>query len=295
MNTFSFKKLAAVACSAVSVLAMGAFQASAAGQIEMKGQEVILTLEELQAANYEVEWGVELINNPGYCNSGVGVTYGDGDDSNNDTVPSLEVVMKSGTTPKTKKVGAADLTVIAKDRPDADLVGWATNGADLSTDDGVILYFYFKVPETAQPGDKFPLTIDLDMLSTDQTNHFEQDTLVTDGYIMIAGGTTTEPTTTEPTTTEPTTTESTATESTTSESTTSSSSSSSDSTTTTTTTTTTSGKTTTTTTTTSGKTTGTTTTTTGKGTATGDAGAGLAVAGMLAAAATAVVLRKKED
>ncbi len=294
MNTFSFKKLAAVACSAVTVLAMGAFQASAAGQIEMKGEEITLTLEELQAANYEVQWGVELINNPGYCNSGVGVTYGDGDDSNNDTVPSLEVVMKSGTTPKTKKVGAADLTVIAKDRPDADLVGWATNGADLSTDDGIILYFYFKVPETAQPGDKFPLTIDLDMLSTDQTNHFEQDTKVTNGFIAIAGGTTTEPTTTEPTTTEPTTTESTATESTTSESTTSSSSSSSDSTTTTTTTTTTSGKTTTTTTT-SGKTTGTTTTTTGKGTATGDAGAGLAVAGMLAAAATAVVLRKKED
>lgn len=292
MNTFSFKKLAAVACSAVTVLAMGAFQASAAGQIEMKGEEITLTLEELQAANYEVQWGVELINNPGYCNSGVGVTYGDGDDSNNDTVPSLEVVMKSGTTPKTKKVGAADLTVIAKDRPDADLVGWATNGADLSTDDGIILYFYFKVPETAQPGDKFPLTIDLDMLSTDQTNHFEQDTKVTNGFIEIAGGTTTESTTTE-TTTEPTTTESTTTESTTSESTTSSSSSSSESTTTTTTTTTTSGKTTTTTTTT-GKTT-TTTTTTGKGTATGDAGAGLAVAGMLAAAATAVVLRKKED
>lgn len=287
MNTFSFKKLAAVACSAVTVLAMGAFQASAAGQIEMKGEEITLTLEELQAANYEVQWGVELINNPGYCNSGVGVTYGDGDDSNNDTVPSLEVVMKSGTSPKIKKVGAADLTVIAKDRPDADLVGWATNGADLSTDDGIILYFYFKVPETAQPGDKFPLTIDLDMLSTDQTNHFEQDTKVTNGFIAIAGSTTTESTTTE------TTTESTTTESTTSESTTSSSSSSSDSTTTTTTTTTTSGKTTTTTTTT-GKTT-TTTTTTGKGTATGDAGAGLAVAGMLAAAATAVVLRKKED
>lgn len=295
MNTFSFKKLAAVACSAVTVLAMGAFQASAAGQIEMKGEEITLTLEELQAANYEVQWGVELINNPGYCNSGVGVTYGDGDDSNNDTVPSLEVVMKSGTTPKTKKVGAADLTVIAKDRPDADLVGWATNGADLSTDDGIILYFYFKVPETAQPGDKFPLTIDLDMLSTDQTNHFEQDTKVTNGFIAIAGGTTTESTTTETTTesttTESTTTESTTSESTTSESTTSSSSSSSSSTTTTTTT---SGKSTTTTTTT-GKTTGKTTTTTGKGTATGDAGAGLAVAGMLAAAATAVVLRKKED
>lgn len=292
MNTFSFKKLAAVACSAVTVLAMGAFQASAAGQIEMKGEEITLTLEELQAANYEVQWGVELINNPGYCNSGVGVTYGDGDDSNNDTVPSLEVVMKSGTSPKIKKVGAADLTVIAKDRPDADLVGWATNGADLSTDDGIILYFYFKVPETAQPGDKFPLTIDLDMLSTDQTNHFEQDTKVTNGFIEIAGGTTTtETTTTESTTTESTTTESTTTESTTSESTTSSSSSSSS---TTTTTTTTSGKTTTTTTTT-GKTTGKTTTTTGKGTATGDAGAGLAVAGMLAAAATAVVLRKKED
>lgn len=292
MNTFSFKKLAAVACSAVTVLAMGAFQASAAGQIEMKGEEITLTLEELQAANYEVQWGVELINNPGYCNSGVGVTYGDGDDSNNDTVPSLEVVMKSGTTPKTKKVGAADLTVIAKDRPDADLVGWATNGAELSTDDGIILYFYFKVPETAQPGDKFPLTIDLDMLSTDQTNHFEQDTKVTNGFIAIAGSTTTETTstetTTESTTTESTTTESTTSESTTSESTTSSSSSS------TTTTTTTSGKTTTTTTTT-GKTTGKTTTTTGKGTATGDAGAGLAVAGMLAAAATAVVLRKKED
>lgn len=295
MNTFSFKKLAAVACSAVTVLAMGAFQASAAGQIEMKGEEITLTLEELQAANYEVQWGVELINNPGYYNSGVSVTYGDGDDSNNDTVPSLEVVMKSGTSPKIKKVGAADLNVISKDRPDADLVGWATNGAELSTDDGIILYLYFKVPETAQPGDKFPLTIDLDMLSTGQTNHFEQDTKVTNGFIAIAGGTTTETTstetTTESTTTESTTTESTTTESTTSESTTSSSSSSSN---TTTTTTTTSGKTTTTTTTT-GKTTGTTTTTTGKGTATGDAGAGLAVAGMLAAAATAVVLRKKED
>ena len=286
MKKFSLTKMAAIACSAVSVLALGAIFASAADQPQLKGQEITLTLDELKAQNYEVKWGVELTGNPGYTNSGASITYADG----------LTVKAGSNGMPvKTKGPAGGELTLICQDKPEDHLLGWATNGAEICADDGVIVTFTFVVPQTAKEGDKWEMELALDSLSTDQAHHFEDQFKGWDsaskkiakelgGYIQIAGETTTSTTTTTTSTTTTTETTTTTTETTTSLSSTTTSTAS-----TTTTTGTTKA--------TTGTTKATTAATTAKtaGTKTGDAGVALAVAGMLAAAGTAIVLRKKED
>ena len=53
MKTMSFTKIAAVVCSAMSLVAMSAVTASAA-DIKVDGQDVEITLDQLKAQNYEV-------------------------------------------------------------------------------------------------------------------------------------------------------------------------------------------------------------------------------------------------
>ena len=292
------KKIAAVACSAVAVLALGAINASAA-DIEMKGQKIEISLDELKAANYQVQWGVELTGNPGYSNSGAYVIH---DKALKAEYTTQTVGSTTRVIPTVTQGPAAEGLTVAATYSEADQkLGWSTMGGfNVATKDGVIVAFNFTVPSDAKAGDVYNMEVSLNQLSTGQSNHFEDQITPEAGYIKIVGAetttTTTETTTSETTTTTEKTTSSIDTTSTTEKTTSSSidttttTSSTSKSTTTTTTTT---GKKTTTTTTTTAKNNG--TTTTAAGTKTGDAGVALAVAGMLAAAGTAIVLRKKED
>ncbi|MCQ2434419.1 MAG: hypothetical protein MJ062_04185 [Oscillospiraceae bacterium] len=299
MKKFSMKKIAAVACSAVAVLALGAINASAA-DIEMKGQKIEISLDELKAANYQVQWGVELTGNPGYSNSGAYVIH---DKALKAEYTTQTVGATTRVIPTVTQGPAAEGLTVAATYSEADQkLGWSTMGGfNVATKDGVIVAFNFTVPSDAQPGDIYNMEVSLNQLSTGQSNHYEDQITPEAGYIKIVGAetttTTTETTTSETTTTTEKTTASIDTTSTTEKTTASSidttttTSSTSKSTTTTTTTT----KATTKATTTTAKATTKATTTTAAGTKTGDAGVALAVAGMLAAAGTAIVLRKKED
>ena len=299
MKKFSMKKIAAVACSAVAVLALGAINASAA-DIEMKGQKIEISLDELKAANYQVQWGVELTGNPGYSNSGAYVIH---DKALKAEYTTQTVGSTTRVIPTVTQGPAAEGLTVAATYSEADQkLGWSTMGGfNVATKDGVIVAFNFTVPSDAKAGDVYNMEVSLNQLSTGQSNHFEDQITPEAGYIKIVGAetttTTTETTTSETTTTTEKTTSSIDTTSTTEKTTSSfidtTTTTSSTSKSTTTTTTTTGKKTTTTTTTTGKKTNG--TTTTAAGTKTGDAGVALAVAGMLAAAGTAIVLRKKED
>jgi len=281
----TFKKLAAVLCGATTLLALGAsLTTSAAGTLTISGNDQTV---ELGATNIAVTMSIE--NNPGYAGIGVGIYYGE-------LVPVCTDAENK--TPKNKLEEAymddAGEIVILNTVPglaviensDAkDLIGFSAADTANCVDDGKMVTLYFDLPADAAAGDVYEIRYVVDQIALEDKTLMDLSTIsVNSAFVRVAGETTTETTTTE-TTTETTTTETT-TETTTTETTT-------ETTTTETTTETTTTETTTETTTT--ETTTETTTTEAPPSSTGDAGVGLAVAGLMTAAAAAVVARKKRD
>lgn len=257
----TFKKMAAILCSATTLLAAGtAMSASADGNLVIAGSDDTYTLAEIEANDRLVTFTVSMENNPGYAGAGVGIYYGElqpklWDDGTVD-FSSGEATQNALLSVENKKSA-----VEVEDR----MIGMAVASAATMRKSGVMLELYFYVPEDAEPGDVYEITLLVDQVSTLDDQLLEFDSR--NGYIRIADETTTTTTETTTTTTETTTTETTTVETTTTEETTVE--------------------------TTTEETTAETTTTTAEPEPTGDAGVALAVAGLLTAAGTALVVRKK--
>lgn len=285
MSKSIISKIAAVACS---VAALGALGISASAQVDTELDErtdlvagktnIVAGIVEAEAGE-TVKFPVYVANNTGYAATGVRLIYDE----------KLAPVLKANGNPTTKKDDAGDdVTMTFSHNPEKRIIALGTMGTEPEVDSGVMYTVEITVPETAKPGDKFPMTIEIDKWLDEKVQPVDHATVNGYIFIKIIGETTTTTTTTTETTTETTTTTTT----TVTEPTTTSSD-----VTTTTTDSTTSG-----TTTTTGKGGAVVTTTTKKaGTTsnttaskTGDAGVGVAVAGLLLAAGTAVVATKKK-
>lgn len=290
MSKSIFAKVAAVACSVATLGALG-IAASAQKNTEVADRKdlvdgktnIIAGIVEAEAGE-TVKFPVYIANNSkdGFAATGLRLFYDE----------KLTPVLKEDGKPKTAKGEACD-AVVSKFSHNAEkhIIGLGTMGDDPETDNGLMYTVEITVPKDAKKGDKFPMTLEVDKWLDAKTNAIEYATV--NGYIFIPGIDETTTVSSDTTTTTTTTT--------TSSSATTTSTTSSSATTTTTTVSTSSGSTTTTTGTTKGANVVQTTTaksgTTNNTTATktGDAGVGVAVAGLLLAAGTAVVAKKKKD
>ncbi|MBQ9905561.1 MAG: NPXTG-anchored protein, partial [Oscillospiraceae bacterium] len=285
-----FAKVAAVACSVATLGALG-IAASAQKNTEVADRKdlvdgktnIIAGIVQAEAGE-TVQFPVYIANNTkdGFAATGLRLFYDE----------KLTPVLKENGKPKTT-TGVACNAVVSKFSHNADkhIIGLGTMGDDPETDNGLMYTVEITVPSDAKPGDKFPMTLEVDKWLDAKTNAIEYATV--NGYIFIDISTPETTTVSSDTTTTTTTT--------TSSSATTTSTTSSSATTTTTTVSTSSGSTTTTTGTTKGANVVQTTTAksgnsgTTTATKTGDAGVGVAVAGLLLAAGTAVVAKKKKD
>ncbi len=287
MSKSIFAKVAAVACS-VATLGMLGIAASAQTDTELADRDdivagktnIVAGIVKAEAGE-TVKFPVYVANNTGYAATGVRLIYDN----------RLAPVLKSDGKPTTKKGDAGDdIMPTFSHNPEKYIIGLGTMGTELEEDSGVMYTVEITVPADAKAGDQYPMTIEIDKWLDTDANAVEYTTV--NGYIYVGGvpdpvtSTTTEATTTiEPTTT-------TVSEETTTVSEETTTSASDDTTTSTTVTTSTTQK--------PGAAVS-TTSTTKKGTSsnttaskTGDAGVGVAVAGLLLAAGTAVVATKKK-
>lgn len=284
MSKSIFAKVAAVACS-VATLGMLGIAASAQTDTELADRDdivagktnIVAGIVKAEAGE-TVKFPVYVANNTGYAATGVRLIYDN----------RLAPVLKSDGKPTTKKGDAGDdIMPTFSHNPEKYIIGLGTMGTEAETDSGVMYTVEITVPADAKAGDKYPMTIEIDKWLDPDANAVEYTSV--NGYIYV-GEIVDTTTTTEATTTvsEETTTVS---EETTTVSEDVTTTSVSDATTTSVTATTTkagAGVSTTSTT----KKGGTTSNTTAS--KTGDAGVGVAVAGLLLAAGTAVVATKKK-
>lgn len=302
MSKSIFAKFAAVACSVASLGMLG-IAASAQTNTEIADRtdlvagktNIVAGIVEAKAGE-TVKFPVYIANNTtGFAATGVRLIHDE-----RLTVP------LNNKKPITKKGDAGnDVTTTFSYNAEKRIIGLGTMGTDPEMDNGIMYEVDIQVPADAQPGDSFPMTIEIDKWLDAATNPIEHAAVA--GKIFIAGGSsettttsttsdTTTTTSTTPTTisTAPTTISTAPTTISTAPTTISTSSTiSTQSTSSTASTTTTSG-------TNKGGTPVVTTTAKGGSTSsttatkTGDAGVGVAVAGLLLAAGTAVVATKKK-
>ena len=280
MNTMYFKKAAAVLSGAAVMLGAGAALASAdnAKSSAIVGDTIEITLDELKASNYQVEWNLNMTGNPGYVGSGISIDY-DTEKLGVTTVVDPDDENSAAYEGGTCSNGLSQVCLLDTEKA---RIAWATAGTKQVSKDGVIATFTFNIPKDVKGGEEFPIVLTLKSVTDTTGNQYKDQFDVQNGVIKITGApvTTTVVTTTTPapvttttaavTTTAPVVTTTTAPVVTTTIA---------PATTVVATETTIAA----------------TTGTTAGGTKTGDAGVALAVAGLLAATGTAIVLRKKED
>ncbi len=287
MNTMYFKKAAAVLSGAAVMLGAGAALASAdnAKSSAIVGDTIEITLDELKAANYQVEWNLNMTGNPGYVGSGISIDY-DTEKLGVTTVVDPEDENSASYEGGTCSNGLSQVCLLDTEKA---RIAWATAGTKQVSKDGIIATFTFNIPKDVKGGEEFPIVLTLKSVTDTTGNQYKDQFDVQNGVIKVIGApaTTTVVTTTTPapvttttaavTTTAPVVTTTTAPVVTTTTpvatTTVAPATTVSDVATTTVS----------------------TTGTTAGGTKTGDAGVALAVAGLLAATGTAIVLRKKED
>lgn len=299
MSKSIFAKAAAVACSVASLGMLG-IAASAQTNTEIAdrtdlvaGKTNIVAGIVKADAGETVKFPVYIANNAtGYAATGVRLIHDE----------RLSVPL-NGKKPKTTKgVAGNDVTTTFSYNAEKRIIGLGTMGTDLEMDNGLMYEVEVEVPADAKDGDKFPMTIEIDKWLDAATNPVEH--VAINGYIIVGKEPIETTTSSSATTTTTTTTSSTAPTTTSTAPTTSSTAPTTSSTapTTSSTVSTQSTSSTASTTTTTGTNKGTPVVTTAKGgstssttaTKTGDAGVGVAVAGLLLAAGTAVVATKKK-
>lgn len=305
----TLKKVAAILCGATILTAIGATAYIAYAQesvdmndraAELSSDSTNIVADQVYAyAGEKVAYTVNLVNNSGYALSGIQLFYD----------KRLTISKVNADLPQASAGKAAEgLTQSYVLNEDQGLIAISTMGGELCKNDGVYVTVWFTVPENAQVGDKYDMNLVVDRWRDVGSTELPHQAV--NGWIVVKEQGTTSSTTTSSTTTS-TTTSTSETTSTSSSTTSSSTSSETTSSTTTSSTTTTSS---------SSKPTDTTTSTTAtegptnttlsktkptkinpvvpsttkpSGVKTGDAGVGVAVAGLLAAAGAAVAVSAK--
>ena len=281
MKKSFIQKAAAIACGAVTLasLSIAGLSASAAGANEIVADQIFA-----EAGQKNVAFSVKLNGNTGFDQLNFSLKY--------DT--RLTPVLEEGSTniPKNESDEYSGLASVFVN-PEKGVIGYGLVCSKKQDKDKALTTVYFDVPADAKAGDEFPITF-IDGNSKVLIGDDAQEFTNVAGWIKIKEETTTTTTATTTTTTETTTS---TTEPTTSAVTTTDTTGSTGSTTGgTTTTSDNSGKTNTTTTAKATTKAAGTTAAGGKqdGPTAGDAGVALAIAGLLAAAGTAIVIRKKD-
>jgi hypothetical protein len=311
MSKSILSKVAAFACSVASVAVL-TLSASAAkldvnkdnydlkdGVVNIVATKVELSLEDLKAAKYEVDYDFDIQGNTGFGPSGMKLVYPS-------TLTRVKVDDEIAVLGEVGDKLDPYITENANDEKDGKTPNISSGSTKLKNVkiDGTLFTTRFKLPETAKAGDTFEMKVMVDKF-LDADNHAVAYNAL-DGYIKIIGettaATTTTTTATQTTSTTKATTTTTVTTSTTKAPVTTAATTSSSAATTTTTISSDNGSGTTTTSTAKGaNTTSTTKATTkattkgGNGVKTGDAGTGVAVAALLLAAGTAVAAAKKKE
>ena len=299
MSKSIISKIAAVSCSVVALGALGitaAAQNPVPADSDISGFTLTADKTNIIAGVIEAEPGetvhfpVYIANNAksGFAATGLRLIY---------DAKLTPVTDEDGNLVFDKKCTAGDdVTKKFTLNAEKQIIGLGTMGSDPEKDNGIMYTVDIKVPADAEAGAKFPMTLEVDKWLDAKTNPLEYVTI--DGYIFIAGKPTTDTTTTTTDTTTTTTTTTTAPITTTTAPITTTTAPVTDVTTTTSSS---SGVTSTTTTTAGGNKVTTTAKKNNGGTSsnttatkTGDAGVGVAVAGLLLAAGTAVVATKKK-
>lgn len=302
MSKSIFAKVAAVACSVASLGMLG-IAASAQTNTEIADRtDLVAGKTNIVAGIVEavpgetVKFPVYIANNTGFAATGVRLIHDE----------RLSVPLNANKKPNTKKGDAGnDVTTTFSYNAEKRIIGLGTMGTDPEMDNGLMYEVEITVPADAQKGDQFDMTIEIDKWLDAATNPVEHAAVP--GYIFIKGGSSDTETTTTSTTTSTSTTTTTSSTAPTTISTAPTTISTAPTTvstapTTVSTVSTKSTSSTASTTTTTGTNKGTPVVTTAKGgstssttaTKTGDAGVGVAVAGLLLAAGTAVVATKKK-
>ncbi|MBR3446428.1 MAG: hypothetical protein IKH27_01305 [Oscillospiraceae bacterium] len=199
MSKSILSKVAAVACSVASVIALGV--CASAEKLEVNGTnydldtskvnlvatKVELTLDELKAADYKVQYDVEVANNTGFAGCGVRLVY----PSN----AGLEVVPNSKGKPGTAGAVIKSMMPYVTDNPEEYNVSVGCSSMENGEDDGLFLTVDFKLPASTKAGDKIPMKLEVDRFLDDATHEVAYK--VVDGYILIKdAGTTKAPETT---------------------------------------------------------------------------------------------------
>ncbi len=190
MSKSILSKVAAVACSVASVIALGV--CASAEKLEVNGTNYDLDtskvnlvatkntvdIKDLKDAEYKVKYDVEVANNTGFGPCGVRLVY--------PKEANLEVVPQ-GTKKKPGIVGAVGQSLMAylTDNPEEYNVALGCAGMENTEENGVFFTVEFKLPESAKVGDKIPLKIEVDKF-LDENNKQVAYNLV-DGYIEIIG------------------------------------------------------------------------------------------------------------
>ncbi|MBR3417851.1 MAG: hypothetical protein IKG82_04085 [Oscillospiraceae bacterium] len=190
MSKSILSKVAVVACSVASVIALGVCASAEklevnntnyqldSSKVNLVATKNTVDINDLKDAEYKVKYDVEVANNTGFGPCGVRLVY--------PKEANLEVVPQ-GTKKKPGIVGAVGQSLMAylTDNPEEYNVALGCAGMENTEENGVFFTVEFKLPESAKVGDKIPLKVEVDKF-LDENNKQVAYNLV-DGYIEIIG------------------------------------------------------------------------------------------------------------
>ncbi len=247
MSKSIFKKTAAIVCSAATLVALSATAMLAGAQTTLTKDEraseiaangpTLMADKVIAEPGEKVKYGMYIANNPGFSACGGYLVYDshlvpyvyENDDAMEgtpwkesmgiDVLP--EFIAGTAETPTSGAYGRSNpLTVVPSCNGTVNRFAFGTiGGAVNKAPEGQMFYMFFQVPEDAKPGTEYPIELTINQWLDADADAVEFTKV--DGWIRVAGETTTSSTTTETTTSETTTSETTTSETTTSETTTS--------------------------------------------------------------------------
>jgi len=174
-----FSKVAAVVCSAATLVAVGAaaISASAADLPTIYADQVYAEPGQI------VDFSLRIKNNTGYAGSGIGLYYDERIEPQG--VSDLDI---QGTRGEASTGLAGSLLCNTKKLR----VGWTSSGTSDNTTDGAIYTVRFKVPDDAKPGDTYEMNVVVTMFCTSKSVDLDYEAVA--GWIKIKDVTTSETT-----------------------------------------------------------------------------------------------------
>ena len=193
MSKSILSKVAAVACSVASVIALGVCASAEklevtdanygldASKVNIVATQVTLTESELAAASNKVQYDVEIAHNTGFAGCGVRLNYPK--DANLKIVPNKKG--KPGTVGPVAQSLMAHVTenTDVEEDPTVSNVSIGCAATENGEENGVFFTVEFELPATAKAGTKIPLKLEVDSFRDELTHNVAYKTV--DGFIEI--------------------------------------------------------------------------------------------------------------